>query len=305
MSPKQIPVLITWDVDPDRWATKEHREHALSKTLDLCEELGIRSTFFITANFAHEYPAHIDRMRHLRQEIGCHGLTHTDEEDYDHMPQDLQRAYIAEATGKLETVVGSSICSFRSPRVKTSAYTLRLLSENGYLADSSVCSQRIDFVSSNLINPGWVVAPRRPYHPHLASPYRRGSLPIWEVPISAAVVPFISSLLKVFGLRVMKTLFWLLYSESRVTGKPIVYLAHPTEFVDYQRKRTKLALADFSPGRIRTHGFLARNLLYRVVGQALYEATRALFVYIKSQPGVTFMTCNEYTGKLNHTDGLD
>ena len=69
--------------------------------IDLCEEFGIRSTFYITANFAHEYPAHIERMRLLGQEIGCHGLTHTDEEDYDRMPADLQRTYIEEATRKL------------------------------------------------------------------------------------------------------------------------------------------------------------------------------------------------------------
>ena len=141
---KQISVLITWDVDPDRWATAEHRENTLSMALDLCEEFGIRSTFFITANFAHEYPAHIERMHLLGQEIGCHGLMHTDEEDYDRMPEDLQRTYIEEATRKLQIAAGSPICSFRSPRVKTSAHTLKLLSDYGYLTDSSVCSQRID-----------------------------------------------------------------------------------------------------------------------------------------------------------------
>ncbi len=303
MRNNRISILITWDVDPDRWATVEHRENALSMALDLCEEFGIRSTFFITANFVHEYPAHLDRMRLLNQEIGCHGLMHTDEEDYDRMPPDLQRTYIAEATRKLETAAGSPICSFRSPRVKTSAHTLKLLSDFGYLTDSSVCSQRIDFVSSNLINPGWLVAPRRPYHPDPANAFRRGSLPIWEVPISAAIVPFISSSLKVLGLRLMKALFWLLYIESRVTGKPVVYLAHPTEFITLNRRRTKLTLADFSPSRVRTHGFLARNLVFWLVGQPLYEATRSLLAYIAALPDVTFMTCNEYTVSLTKQPG--
>jgi hypothetical protein len=301
---KQISVLITWDIDPDRWATAEHRENALSMALDLCEEFGIRSTFFITANFAHEYPAHLERMRLLGQEIGCHGLRHTDEEDYDRMPPDLQHTYIEEATRKLQTAAGSPICSFRSPRVKTSAHTLKLLSDFGYLTDSSVCSQRIDFISSNLINLGWLVAPRRPYRPHPANAFRRGNLPIWEVPISAAIVPFISSSLKVLGLGWMKAFFRLLYAESRLTGKPVVYLAHPSEFTELLGGGTKLTLADFSPSRIRTHGLLARNLMFRLGGQILFEATRELFAYMTSLPDVAFVTCHEYNDQLNKVTGL-
>lgn len=267
--------------------------------LDLCEEFGIRSTFFITANFAHEYPAHIARMHLFGHEIGCHGLAHTDEEDYDRMPVELQRTYIEDATRKLEIASGVPICSFRSPRVKTSAHTLKLLSDRGYSTDSSVCSQRIDFISSNLINLGWLIAPRRPYHPHPTSAFKWGNLSIWEVPVSAAIIPFISSSLKVLGLRAMKALFWLLYMESRITGKPIVYLAHPTEFIALKRRKIKITLADFSPSRVRTHGFLARNLLFRLEGQALFEATREMFAFISSLPYVTFLTSNEYLHQID------
>ena len=44
MQHQQIPVLITWDVDPDRWARYEDRQRALSIAIDLCEEFDIRST---------------------------------------------------------------------------------------------------------------------------------------------------------------------------------------------------------------------------------------------------------------------
>jgi peptidoglycan/xylan/chitin deacetylase (PgdA/CDA1 family) len=295
----QAPVLITWDVDPDRWTILERRLGVLSKTLDLCDEFGIRSTFFVTANFAHEYLSLTRRMQESGHEIGCHGLTHTDEEDYDRMPAGMQRTYIKEATRKLEDLVGAPITTFRSPRVKTSAQTLGLLAELGYCADSSVCSQRVDFVSSNLINLGWLVAPRRPYHPHSANAFRRGALAIWEVPVSATIIPFISSSLKVMGSRYMKVFFRLLYAESRYTGKPIVYLAHPSEFLDVYRRRAPLAFKDFSPRRVRTHGLLARKAFYRLMGPALFDATRELFAYGTSLPGVTFMTCKAYIRYLN------
>ncbi len=68
-------------------------------------------------------------MQALGQEIGCHGLTHTDEEDYDRMTLDMQRAYLEEATQKLAATAGAPILAFRSPRVKTSAHILKLLAE--------------------------------------------------------------------------------------------------------------------------------------------------------------------------------
>jgi len=297
---KQVPVLITWDVDPDRWATPEHRERGLEKATDLCEAFGIRSTFFFTANFAHEYPTHVERMQRLGQEIGCHGLTHTDEEDYNRMPEATQRAYIAQATHKLEAVVGGPVRSFRSPRVKTSAATLRLLAEHGYQADSSVCSQRIDVISSNLINPGWIRAPRRPYHPHADNAFKRGDLPLWEIPVSALGLPFISGSLNVFGLRFMRLFFRLLRQESRRTGKPIVYLAHPPEFISSARRGSHFKRKNFSLSRIRTHGLLIRRSLYRLSGEEWYARTHQLFAYMAAFPDVAFLTCQEYVQYLEN-----
>ena len=240
-------------------------------------------------------------MLSVGQEIGCHGLFHTDEENFDRMPEVKQHNYITEATKKLQTLTGTPICSFRSPRVKTSTQTLKLLSELGYRSDSSVCSQRIDFVSSNLINLGWLTAPRLPYKPHPENVFRRGNLPIWELPISAAIIPFISATLKVLGVRWMKALFRLLYIEARYTGKPIVYLAHPSEYILLHGRQKRLTLKELSPSYVRTHGLLARNYLFRLNGQALYKATQELFSYIKSFPDIKFLTCNEFACSLDNT----
>jgi peptidoglycan/xylan/chitin deacetylase (PgdA/CDA1 family) len=295
----QVPILITWDVDPDRWTTLEKRQDALKKIMDACEDYGIKSTFFFTANYIHEYPDELARMRTFGHEVGCHGLTHTDEEEYDRMPEPMQREYIQEATKKVKAVVNDPLISFRSPRVKTSACTLRLLSENGYLADSSVCSQRVDLVSSNLVNTGWIYAPRKPYHPDPRHAFKRGDLPLWEVPVSAMVIPFISNALNVLGLPMMKVFFRLLYAESKRTGKPIVYLGHPTEFIPPsklgQRRRHRPKLKEFSPGYIRTHGLLLRKVLYGMDGSAWLNATQELFAYMASFPDVEFVTIGQYT----------
>lgn len=59
----------------------------------------------------------------LIRTIGCHGLTHGNEEDYDRMLPEMQQSYIQQATELMQTLTQMPIRSFRSPRVKTSALT--------------------------------------------------------------------------------------------------------------------------------------------------------------------------------------
>ena len=298
---KTIPILITWDVDPDSWLPVEKRIKALDTALNLCNQYDIPATFFFTAKLAETYQEKFALMQDQGHEVGCHGFTHGIEENYDRMPEELQRDYIAGATEKLRDLTGRTLQTFRSPRVKTSATTLKLLAEYGYIADSSVCSQRIDFVSSNLVNFGWLTAPRRPYRPHQDNAFKKGTVPVWEVPISAVGLPFISSSMKVFGLSFTKLLFQLLYAEAYRTGKPIVYLAHPTEFLGEGGKKNRKAWRHFlhprylRPSFIRAHGLRFRNLFYRVTGVQLAENTGNLFAYMASFPYATFMTTNQYT----------
>jgi hypothetical protein len=306
---RSVPVLITWDVDPDSWISLEKRQWALNTAMNMCHDLGIRATFFFTAQPAHVYSSEIEKLQAQGHEVGCHGLTHGNEEDYDRMPEDMQRAYIGEATQKLQALVGDPIRVFRSPRVKISARTLRLLAEYDYQADSSICSQRIDFVSSNLINTGWIIAPRHPYHPHPNNAFKKGDVPTWEIPVSAMIVPFISSAMKVLGLPAMKALFRFLHAESRYTGKPIVYLAHPTEFGrggQGKKKRTRrqqytryMKREYFSPSFIRTHGFRIRSLLYRTDGETMLKSTQELLTYVCSFTDVKFMTVGDYAAHLH------
>lgn len=302
-SSKQVPVLITWDVDPDSWVSNDTRINGLNTVRTICESNGIPATFYVTADGADSIAQSILELQDGGHEIGCHGLTHGMEEDYNRMPVDLQELYISQATHRLEKIIQLPVRSFRSPRVKTSAATLRILGENGYWSDSSVCSQRSDLVSSNLINLGWLVAPRKPYHPHIDSPFRRGNLDIWEIPVSAAILPFITSTMKVLGLPTMKVLFRMLYAESKLTGKPIVFLGHPIELVRIKKSKrsrkkqfTKYTnLKYLSPGYIRTYGLQLRSMFYKYDGDTFSDLISNLFSWMKTYPDIRFMTVQEYT----------
>lgn len=288
----QVPVLITWDIDPYSRRDPARKKRALQAAMDLCQEQEIPATFFFVAQEATWYPEEIAEMRRVGHEIGCHGLAHGSEEEYNRMPPEMQRGYIEQATRLLEEMAGAPITAFRGPRVKTSPVTLELLAEYGYRTDSSVCSQRLDLVSSNLINVGWLVAPRSSYHPHRDSAFKRGDLDILEVPVSALMIPFISSTLYVFRLSLVKALFRLLYAEACHSNKPIVYLAHPAEFGPQTRAR--LGMSNLSLKALRTHGLRFRKRLFEPDPELRQGLSRALFSYIAGFPRVRFMTMREF-----------
>jgi peptidoglycan/xylan/chitin deacetylase (PgdA/CDA1 family) len=299
----RVPVLITWDIDPNNHLNLKQKKQALQRAIELCVEFKIAATFFCVAEEAESYSEEFAEMKAAGHEIGSHGLTHGDEEEYDRMPESMQRTYIERATRLLEDHSGTAVTAFRGPRVKVSSITLRLLTEYGYLTDSSVCSQRLDFVSSNLINPGWIRAPRLPYHPHRESAFKRGNLDILEVPVSALVAPFISSLLYVLKLRVLKLLFRVLYTEACRTSKPIVYLAHPEEFGP--QLWTPFKLSDLSPKNIQVHGLMLRKHLNEANPERRLSLNRHLFSYIAAFPGIQFMTMREYALQFSRSNVTD
>ena len=300
MMTAQVPVLITWDVDPDGFDPARKRQ-ALQTAIGLCRELEIVATFFFVAQEATWYPEEIAEMIRAGHEIGCHGLTHGDEEEYNRMPREKQRSYIEQATRLLEAKTGMPITAFRGPRVKVSPVTLKLLAEYGYLTDSSVCSQRLDLISANLINTGWLVAPRSPYHPHRDSAFKRGDLDILEIPVSALVFPFISTSLYILKLPLMKILFRLLYAEAHRKNKPITYLAHPQEFGPQSFSPFKWS--DLSFENLRTHGLEIRKHLNEPIPEARLSLTRSLFSYIATFPGIRFMTMREYVQRKTSNAG--
>jgi len=289
---RPVPVLITWDVDPFPDVSIEKKRDALNQTLHLLSDHQIQSTFFLPAKMAVVLGSEVQEVIQDGHEIGCHGLTHGDEEDYNRMPEDMQRKYLCEATDILRSVTGRDISSFRGPRMKTSHITQKILVQLGYIADCSVASQRVDFVSSNLVNMGWIFAPRLPYRPSNKSAFHRGQQNVWVVPLSALILPFISSALYILKVSLMKRLFRILYRESQRTGKPVVYLIHPFEFAPstLRHEPQNLSFAQ----EIRTHGFLVRERLFEKDHHERFSMNQELLAYMRLFPNVQFMTVREY-----------
>ena len=280
-----VPVLITCDIDPTPEVTIADKQKALDLTLDLFDNFMIKATFFTVADVISHYPDQVRQLLNQEHEIGCHGLSHDLEEDYSQMPLTVQRENLTRATAKLEDTTGNEIRSFRGPMVKTSHITQKVLEELDYYVDSSVCSQRMDLISSNHINPGWLFAPRLPYRPSDKSAFKRGERNLVVVPVSALILPFISGVLYTLGTTLMKRLFDTLYFESKQNGKPIVYLMHPVEFAHHNNSKQRIAMKGLS---------FRRKLKLKIDEYKRYTYSKTLFEYISSFQDVQFMTMSSY-----------
>lgn len=227
---KSIPLLLTVDVE----IATDHNMTQQTKILDkLNTDLkSLPMTWFCTAVAAEEFSSPLKRLQEAGHEIGCHGLDHSKDDNYQRMSEDRANMAISEATDRITKAIGKRPRCFRGPRMTTSKQTQSALLTYGYQGDFSVCAQRIDLLTCGGANMLWLFAPRGAYHPSEKNPFYRGKMPLSVVNLSCLGVPFLSGILYLGGLRFMQRFFDALLVEARHTGNPIVYLFHSYEFAE-------------------------------------------------------------------------
>lgn len=257
---KQIPILITLDIHsyPE---TEKELPAWIDNTLEVFNRLSINATFLFPAIFAEQFSQYVLNILKESHEIGCHGLTHGIDEQYNILPYEKQKSILKEAKERIEAVTSTEVVSFRAPVFKINGNTVRALEENGFKADLSVNSQRLGIFSSEITNIGWLYSPRQPYNPDFNNPFRRGASSIWEIPQSAFILPFISNINIAFGGSFMKLFFKILHLESAIRGNPIVYMVHPEDiFPRDEIFKYKFNWKHLLPSK--STGFIFRHIMF-------------------------------------------
>ena len=114
----------------------EKVEEGLQRLIDLFEKHQIFATFFTTGDMARMHPEMIRKISKKGHEIACHGFLHLKDEYI--VSRIEQEKRLKEATDIIEKVVGKRPIGFRAPCLRANEDTFELLSENGYLYDSSM-----------------------------------------------------------------------------------------------------------------------------------------------------------------------
>ena len=153
--PQKFKAIITIDVDCMHGHTENHAgsrrqrgrderyidvsyQFWLPRYLDLLAQQGLRSTFFLVADFA-RHPGNrplIKRLVAEGHEVASHSLTHCIE--LCSLDQEGKAREIIESKKILEDLTGRPVVGYRGPGYAFDADIARLLLENGYEYDSSV-----------------------------------------------------------------------------------------------------------------------------------------------------------------------
>jgi hypothetical protein len=200
--------------------------------LEVYRHLDIRATFFFTGEIAEQYPELVRMVVSDGHEVACHGYSHEDEFAFDRMGYHSQLEHLTKAKAILENISASAVVSFRAPALRVNEFTPRALEAAGFLIDSSISPQRADsFLSFGALKKiNRLFAPRLPYHTAINSLAAKGNSPIFEIPISALLVPYIGTFMRLAP-GATKTLRSVLHRETMLNGKPVNFLIHPNECI--------------------------------------------------------------------------
>lgn len=200
--------------------------------LELYKQLDIRAAFFFTGEIAEQYPELVKMVIPDGHEVACHGYSHEDEFAFDRLGYHAQLEHLKKAKAILENISGMEVVSFRAPALRVNEFTPRALEAAGFTIDSSISPQRADsFLSFGAFKKlNRLIAPRMPYFTASNNLAAKGNSAIFEIPISALLVPYIGTFMRLApGLT--KALGNLLHKEATLTGKPVNFLIHPNECI--------------------------------------------------------------------------
>lgn len=200
--------------------------------LELYEKYHVKATFFFTGHIAQKFPEIVRMILPYGHEVACHGLVHEADKAFDVLTFDQQVEHLKKSKNILENISGKEVISFRAPALRVNQSTPKALAAAGFKIDSSIAPQRADMLFSfGVVKKfNWLVAPRKPYFTSENNLARRGASDIFEIPLSAFLLPYIGTFMRIAPF----SMIWLrniLHFENQVNGKPIVFLIHPNELI--------------------------------------------------------------------------
>jgi polysaccharide deacetylase family protein (PEP-CTERM system associated) len=120
----------------DRWEGCEARvEDAIQRLLDLCDQKGVKGTFFILGWIARRHPQIVKEIASRGHEIACHGFNH---DMLTTMSETGIRQDIAHAKALLEDSAGVAVTGYRAPNFSITDQALDILADLGFVYDSSL-----------------------------------------------------------------------------------------------------------------------------------------------------------------------
>tara|TARA_B100001287_G_scaffold106033_1_gene89235 strand:+ start:16649 stop:17560 length:912 start_codon:yes stop_codon:yes gene_type:complete len=178
-------------------------DFAIPRMLDIFDEYGVKSTFFIVGEDAIKHPLKIKEIVDRGHEISNHTYNHF--QNFLYLEKKEKEFEILECKKVLEDISGQEVIGFRAPGWNIDKVTMNILHDNGFKYDSSVFPSYfnpiINFVniltnkgkiSKSLgVDPKLGFASKKPYYPKIDKIWKKGKQRnILEIP--PTVVPILN-----------------------------------------------------------------------------------------------------------------
>ena len=204
----------------------------IPRLLEIYTKWGFNCTFFVTADYAKAFPDSVREISKCGHEVGSHGASHGHDDAFDRMSYNDQVKNLKGSKQILEDITGKEVVSFRAPALRVNTNTPKALIEAGFKIDSSVASQRFDFLfsfgSKNKLS--WLNAPRTPYCCSHDSLSKRGASGILEIPLISYLYPYIGTTLRISP-SITSLVRELINLEASHYERYPVFLVHPNELI--------------------------------------------------------------------------
>jgi len=162
---------------------------AVPRIEQMLDDYGIKSTFFVPGHTASLHPELVRRLYDKGHEIGHHNYYH---EAAVSLTLDEERAIVERSSAVLAGITGERPVGYRCPSWLTSIHTMDLLSEYGFLYDSSMMDEEAPYI--------FEPAPGRPEMVELPVAWELDDAPYFLFNFSPAYRAGMSSPDKVFGI---------------------------------------------------------------------------------------------------------
>ncbi len=201
-----------------------HQERVWTRVLDTLKANRVRTTHFVTGEFAQAFPDLVRRMVEDGHEIGSHTLSHA---GFANQGFERFEREVNDSRTLLRDLTGTPVLGFRAPFGQVPPNLAAVLARAGYAYDSSLAATHIPHHFEALLSPK---------HPYRASSVqiRRGDPrgPILEMPVSVSpIVPL------PYGGIFLSGLAPLVMRLPRSRRDPNIMFLHPYDFVDLAQFR--------------------------------------------------------------------
>jgi polysaccharide deacetylase family protein (PEP-CTERM system associated) len=133
-------------ISPQHWDQYSPRvERNVEEVLALFDRCGVKATFFVLGWVAQKFSHLVRRIVETGHEMGCHGQGH---QHLHRLTPKQFRADVREARQRLMAEVQRPVSCYRAPSfsiTRSTVWALDILSEEGFVADSSIFPIRHDF----------------------------------------------------------------------------------------------------------------------------------------------------------------